>query len=86
MLELDMEDLTDEEVELFKSVHGAYFADNYTRNIHGWYIRKNLRVTFYYEPSWFSKKRMYWMHGWKWEPNPKLKVIVDEEESEARSL
>jgi len=73
--EILVEYLSVEDQKTFEDVHlfdkGFACSNNADRELVGWYNRKNLRVAFYYEPSWWSKKKMYWIYGWEWEPKNK---------------
>lgn len=51
-----------------------YMFPGEDRVLHGWYVRKGIKIKFYYKPSWLSRFRMYWFHGWKW-------VDVDDKET-----
>lgn len=67
-IEIRTEQLEKKEREAFEKCHEDYDSKNdKSRKIHGWYSKENIRIVFYYTPSWFSRQKMYWMHGWKWE-------------------
>jgi hypothetical protein len=42
------------------------------RILHGWYVKDDLRVRFYFKPTWYSRMKMYWFFGWKWEDKPNV--------------
>jgi hypothetical protein len=51
------------------SCHGdreeeLYGAD---RIVAGAYVKGEIRITFYYKPSFYSRMKMYWIFGWSWE-------------------
>ena len=71
--EILMEYLSEEDRNIFEDVHLFEKAKygSADRSLVGWYSRKNLRVAFYYQPSWLSRQKMYWIYGWKWEPKNK---------------
>ena len=54
--------------EIFEKVHSKEQVYGSGRELHGWYTKDNLRVAFYYTPSWYSRQKMYWIYGWNWEP------------------
>ena len=33
----------------------------------GTYVKDDIRITFYYKPSFYSRMKMYWIFGWSWE-------------------
>ena len=33
----------------------------------GAYIKGDIRINFYYKPSFYSRMKMYWIFGWSWE-------------------
>jgi len=41
-----------------------YGAD---RVVVGAYVKQDLRINFYYKPSFYSRMKMYWFFGWGWE-------------------
>lgn len=50
----------------------------------GYYVKGDLRIAFYDTvPSWWSRMKMYWIFGWKWESykdvlRREIKRVVDE--------
>jgi hypothetical protein len=82
MVEVRISDLDGVELQRFVDVHGI--GDLMSKNKNsgyslygkgkvpvGWYNKNSLRVAFYYNPSFFSKQKMYWLYGWSWESNGK---------------
>lgn len=66
--------LSDKDKKVFEDIHlfeNGFAQSSADRELMGWYTRKSLRVAFYYQPSWWSRQKMYWIHGWKWEPKNK---------------
>ena len=66
---IEFNELSDEDRSAFISCypHINLFGTG-DRVLKGYYVKDSLRVAFYYEPSWFSKQKMSWIHGWTWEP------------------
>jgi hypothetical protein len=82
MVEVRISELQEIEIERFVNVHGLnnlismrnsnyYSIYNKKKIPVGWYSKDNLRVAFYYNPSFISKQKMYWLYGWSWESNGK---------------
>ena len=65
--DVTIEYLPIEDQAVFIYVHKDENVYSGRGEIVGYYSRKNLRVAFYYKPSWFSRMKMYWLYGWTWE-------------------
>lgn len=72
-LETRLNDLPDDEYKSFFSSHCVVklrkmntsgFGND--KPVVGYYSRKELKIPFYFEPTWFSRQRMYWLYGWNW--------------------
>lgn len=37
------------------------------RIVVGAYVKDDIRINFYYKPSFYSRMKMYWIFGWSWE-------------------
>ena len=66
-MEIEYWDLPTEVKDIVYDIHGSknLFLEG-DRILYGWYERDGVKVKFYYRPSFLSRQRMYWIHGWKW--------------------